>query len=253
MVILTEELWRSRFGGNPSIVNTTIILDDVSRTVVGILPRGAWLFREDQFFVPLVLTPGTPRAARSPHWAVVFGRLKPGDDDRARRCGVEEHQAAAGEGIPAVQGEVERRHAQPAGTGRGHEPSVAADSARRRLARAADRLRERRQPAARAIAAATAGDRAARRARRHRRPHRPSGPDREHRPRRARRRRRPRARVLERAPAAVLHRADRARRAGAGARRARAGVLAGAHGRDRSRLRHSPGAARAHGPISTTR
>ena len=77
VVILTEELWRSRFGGDPSIVDTTIILDDVSRTVVGILPRGAWLFREDQFFVPLVLTPGTPRAARSPHWGVVFGRLKP--------------------------------------------------------------------------------------------------------------------------------------------------------------------------------
>ena len=77
VVVLTEELWRSRFGGNPSIVNTTIVLDDVSRTVVGVLPRGAWMFREDQFFVPLVLTPGTPRAARSPHWGVVFGRLKP--------------------------------------------------------------------------------------------------------------------------------------------------------------------------------
>jgi len=45
--------------------------------VVGVLPRGAWMFREDQFFVPLVLTPGTSRAARSPHWGVVFGRLKP--------------------------------------------------------------------------------------------------------------------------------------------------------------------------------
>ena len=77
VVILTEELWRSRFGGNVAIVNTHIILDDVSRTVVGILPRGAWLFREHQFLVPLVLTPGTPRAARSPHWGTVFGRLKP--------------------------------------------------------------------------------------------------------------------------------------------------------------------------------
>ena len=45
--------------------------------MVGVLPRGAWMFREDQFFVPLVLTPGTSRAARSPHWGVVFGRLKP--------------------------------------------------------------------------------------------------------------------------------------------------------------------------------
>jgi predicted permease len=77
VVILTEELWRSHFGGDPAILNTSIILDDVPRTVVGILPRGAWLFLKGQFFVPLVLTPGTTQAARSPHWAVVFGRLKP--------------------------------------------------------------------------------------------------------------------------------------------------------------------------------
>ena len=89
VVILTEELWRSRFGGNPSIVNTTIILDDVSRTVVGILPRGAWLFREDQFFVPLVLTPGTPRAARVSALGRGVRPAQAGDDDRARRRGVE--------------------------------------------------------------------------------------------------------------------------------------------------------------------
>jgi predicted permease len=78
VVILTEELWRSRFGGDPAIVDTTIVLDELPRTVIGILPRGAWLMREDAFFVPAVLEPGTPRARRAPHWAMVFGRLKPG-------------------------------------------------------------------------------------------------------------------------------------------------------------------------------
>jgi predicted permease len=78
VVILTEELWRSRFGGDPSILNTTIVLDEVPRTVIGVLPRGAWLFPEDTFVVPAVLTPGTQRAQRAPHWALVFGRLKPG-------------------------------------------------------------------------------------------------------------------------------------------------------------------------------
>jgi predicted permease len=78
VVILTEELWRSRFGGDPSILNTDIILDDVARTVVGILPRGAWMFREDQYFVPVILAAGTPRGQRAPHWGVVLGRLKPG-------------------------------------------------------------------------------------------------------------------------------------------------------------------------------
>ncbi len=77
VVMLTEELWRSKFGADPAIVNSTLILDERPHTVIGILPRGAWIFPSDTFIVPAVLTPGTPRAARAPHWATVFGRLKP--------------------------------------------------------------------------------------------------------------------------------------------------------------------------------
>ncbi|HUE85723.1 MAG TPA: ABC transporter permease [Vicinamibacterales bacterium] len=77
VVIITEELWRSRFGTDAAIVGRAIVLDEVPRTVVGVLPAGAWVIRDDAFFVPAVLTPGTPRAERSPHWAAVFGRLAP--------------------------------------------------------------------------------------------------------------------------------------------------------------------------------
>jgi predicted permease len=77
VVLITDELWRSRFAADPTIVGRDIILDEVPRTVIGVLPRGAWILKEDLFFVPAVLTPGTPRAARSPHWAAVFGRLAP--------------------------------------------------------------------------------------------------------------------------------------------------------------------------------
>jgi predicted permease len=77
VVLLTEELWRTRFGGDPSLIGQSIVLDEIPRTVIGVLPRGAWLFREDSFIVPAVLPPGTFRSARAPHWAVVFGRLKP--------------------------------------------------------------------------------------------------------------------------------------------------------------------------------
>jgi predicted permease len=77
VVILTEELWRSRFGANPLLLGTTIVLDDVPRVVIGIAPAGAWLFREAHFFIPAVLKPNTERALRSPHWAAVYGRLKP--------------------------------------------------------------------------------------------------------------------------------------------------------------------------------
>ena len=75
VVIITEELWRSRFAADSSIVGSAIVLDEIPRTIVGVLPKGAWLFKEDVFFVPAVLAPGNPRATRSGHWAGVFARL----------------------------------------------------------------------------------------------------------------------------------------------------------------------------------
>jgi predicted permease len=75
VVLITEELWRSRFGADPGIVGRSIVLDEVPRTVIGVLPAGTWLFREELFFVPAVLRPGSNRAERMPHWAAVFGRL----------------------------------------------------------------------------------------------------------------------------------------------------------------------------------
>jgi predicted permease len=78
VVVITEELWRTRFGADPAIVGRSLVLDEVSRTVVGVLPAGAWVVKDDAFFVPAVLRPGTARAERSPHWAAVFGRLAPG-------------------------------------------------------------------------------------------------------------------------------------------------------------------------------
>ena len=78
VVILTEDFWRSRFGADSNVLGARLILDDVPRTVVGVLPRSAWLFPKDVFFVPAVLTPGTNRAGRSNHWGAVFGRLSPG-------------------------------------------------------------------------------------------------------------------------------------------------------------------------------
>jgi predicted permease len=78
VVVITEELWRSRFAADPLILGRALVLDEVPRTVIGVLPAGAWVMRDDAFFVPAVLTPGTFRAERSPHWAAVFGRLAPG-------------------------------------------------------------------------------------------------------------------------------------------------------------------------------
>jgi hypothetical protein len=38
VVVITEELWRTRFGADPSMVGRVLVLDEVPRTVIGVLP-----------------------------------------------------------------------------------------------------------------------------------------------------------------------------------------------------------------------
>ena len=78
VVMLTEEFWRAHYGGDPGILGRTLVLDDEPRIVIGVLPRGAWIFPNDAIFIPAVLRPGTPRSGRAEHWGSVFGRLAPG-------------------------------------------------------------------------------------------------------------------------------------------------------------------------------
>jgi predicted permease len=77
VVMITEEFWRTRFAGDERILGQRLVLDDVPRTVIGVLPRNAWIFPTDTFFVPAVLMPDSSRSRRDSHWAAVFGRLKP--------------------------------------------------------------------------------------------------------------------------------------------------------------------------------
>jgi predicted permease len=75
VVMITEDFWRSRFGADAGIVGRTIVLDEVPRTVIGVLPRGAWMVKDYTFFVPVVLTVDRDRGQRAGHWGGVFGRL----------------------------------------------------------------------------------------------------------------------------------------------------------------------------------
>ncbi|HEV7671837.1 MAG TPA: ABC transporter permease [Thermoanaerobaculia bacterium] len=76
VALLTYDLWRKRFGGDPKILGSTIRLDDVPHTVVGILPEGFELFsRNVQVWVPLVLD--RAKAERDRHDLMVMARLSP--------------------------------------------------------------------------------------------------------------------------------------------------------------------------------
>jgi predicted permease len=77
VVLLTEWLWRTRFGADAGIVGTTLMLDERPRTVIGVVPDGIYSERDVQFYVPAVLD-AADRGQKDGHWAVVFGRMTPG-------------------------------------------------------------------------------------------------------------------------------------------------------------------------------
>jgi predicted permease len=83
VVILSENLWRSQFGSDPSLVGRSISLDKRSFTVVGIMPasfHSLLLTAHEDIWIPLSQDPlfGPWMSRLSGHWLRVIGRLKPG-------------------------------------------------------------------------------------------------------------------------------------------------------------------------------
>jgi putative ABC transport system permease protein len=77
VVLLSDALWRRRFGADPSIVGREITVQRQKRTVVGVLPPSAHFPEFAELWVPLATNPETP-PARDARWLHVVGRLKPG-------------------------------------------------------------------------------------------------------------------------------------------------------------------------------
>jgi putative ABC transport system permease protein len=58
VVLLSHAYWQSRFGGDVSVLNTTLVMNGVSREIVGIMPRGfAHPDEEVRFWIPLTFDP----------------------------------------------------------------------------------------------------------------------------------------------------------------------------------------------------
>ncbi|MCW5978662.1 MAG: ABC transporter permease [Bryobacteraceae bacterium] len=74
VAIISDGLWKRRFGGDPAVAGRSIVLDRASYEVVGVLPPDFDLHREDVF------TPIAHSGARAPGMPTVgvYGRRKPG-------------------------------------------------------------------------------------------------------------------------------------------------------------------------------
>ncbi len=89
VVILTDGFWQRRFGGDPDVLGSEIVLNEQPRTVVGILPRD-FRFMDSPMDVLAPLTEDPSTASRSDHNMEAVARLRDGVDLGAARRAVNE-------------------------------------------------------------------------------------------------------------------------------------------------------------------
>jgi len=84
LAVLAYDHWKTRFGGDPSIVGREILVNDRKLTVIGVAAAGFFgterLF-PTQVFIPVVMAPqieGRKLEDRRFRWVQVFARLNPG-------------------------------------------------------------------------------------------------------------------------------------------------------------------------------
>ncbi|HEY8548874.1 MAG TPA: ABC transporter permease [Vicinamibacterales bacterium] len=76
VVVLTDGLWRRRYGADPEIVGKTVLVNDRPHTVIGVLPpRVEFPFRQEAY---VALAPLVHQTSRLDRQLELFGRLKPG-------------------------------------------------------------------------------------------------------------------------------------------------------------------------------
>lgn len=80
VVVISESLWRTQLGGRPEALDSTLVLDDVPHTVIGVMPaRFSDPWGSGQLWRPLP-TNGEESANRATRFWSVFARLADGTD-----------------------------------------------------------------------------------------------------------------------------------------------------------------------------
>ena len=91
VLILTDELWKRRFGGDRAVIGRVVRLNESSFTIVGVLPAGFRLelprqIAQPEMYAPLGYELGQPNACRDCQHLRAIGRLKPGVAPGAARA-----------------------------------------------------------------------------------------------------------------------------------------------------------------------
>ncbi len=108
LVVLSHQFWQNNLGADPGVLNSTMVINGVTMTVVGVAPRGfdgTTLGAQPDVFVPLSMRGEMERGQgdfenRRSYWIYAFGRLAPG-------VSLEQAQARLNQVYSSIINEVE--------------------------------------------------------------------------------------------------------------------------------------------------
>ena len=101
VALISESLWRRRFGAETSLIGRPATLNGVAYTVIGIAPQALTVLTNGDIWVPLVIDP--PKEMRLNHVLFVVGRLKPGVTYRTAQAEMDTIAARVGQQYPEVK------------------------------------------------------------------------------------------------------------------------------------------------------
>ncbi|MDQ3546470.1 MAG: ABC transporter permease [Verrucomicrobiota bacterium] len=79
VIILSYELWQTRFGSDPAIVGKQATISGRQRTIVGVMPAGFYfLDNQVRAWMPMALDPAIDYRGKAGRYLKVVARLKPG-------------------------------------------------------------------------------------------------------------------------------------------------------------------------------
>src|SRR5271155_2804585 len=96
VVMLSHSYWQRHFGGDPSILNKVLLINNVEMTVVGVAQAGFFgvqVGKTPDIFVPMMMTPqmtqfGETLDGWNDYWLKVLARRKPGISEKLAEAGI---------------------------------------------------------------------------------------------------------------------------------------------------------------------
>ncbi len=104
LVVLSDDLWRTRFGASPAVLGRTLKISEIDCTVIGVMPPGFRGLNDVQFWFLTSILPPDAFNARGNRGGEIVARLRPGvtlEQARAELAAVGAQLASAHPGTNA--------------------------------------------------------------------------------------------------------------------------------------------------------